>query len=132
MLRPGCCTKLPLCVLSRCDRTPGVLSGVVLFRRPERGTFKFHLVEYDLSWFLLSGTEAVMSPQDIQLIMAVSPYYVRQFRLHLSPITKKIIWGNNDPLIFFFLPPPVLQSILPASKSVFKLHHLVCKFALKI
>lgn len=54
-----------------------------------------------------------MSPQDIQLITAVSPYYVWQFRLHLSPITKKIIWGNNDPLIFFFS--------VPQSSSLFSL-----------
>lgn len=78
-----------------------------------------------------SGTGAVMSPQDIQLITAVSPYYVWQFRLHLIPITKKIIWGNNDPLIFFS-PLPALQSILPASKSVLELHHSVCKVVLQI
>lgn len=149
--QPGCFTKLS--VLSRCDWTLGVLSGVVLFRWREEENIQIVFSRIRRGFFYQGWSDDVTYPvslQNIQLITAVSPYYIWLFRLHLSSITKKIIWEIMTHCslglfgFFFFHSSPFSVTWICIFKPVyykdkfwllsspFKSYHFVCKFVLKI
>lgn len=149
--QPGCFTKPS--VLSRCAWTLGVLSGVVLFRWREEENIQIVFSGIRHGSFYQGWSDDVtypVSPQDIQLITAVSPYYIWLFRLHLSFITEEIIWEIMTHcslgLFFFFFTPVhflwlesapisnqcITKANFDSSAAHLNSHHLDCKFVLKM